>query len=160
MPNQFTGKRKSEEKGKVNGELTPKQRRFLLNLATERFKSIATAAVDAGYSISWASSSASVWAKEYRHVIQELKEELWSDETQEEAKASTRLAKKVLRELALHADNANVKRLAARDLLELAGVLRAPKGQQEDDIQPKDLRQAAHAVATKLLAQEAKTPVN
>jgi len=158
MANQFTvsGKEKAkwrppakEQEGVV---LTARQRRFFLNLATDRFKSLRQAAIDAGYAMTSASTICVTMAKDYREYIEGLRLDLWEDSTKEEAKRRGNIAKKVLMDLALHSENDNVRRLASRDLLELAGELR-DKPERQDDLTPKDLRLEAQRAAQSIASQ-------
>jgi len=139
----------SDKDGSV---LTPRQRRFFLNLATERFKTLKQCAIDAGYAIASAKTNCVTMAKDYSEYIEGLRLSIWEDTTKEEAKKRGRIAKRVLEDLALHSANDNVRRLASRDLLELAGELKNVQDKPED-LTPRDLRQEAQRVAASIATQ-------
>lgn len=165
MANQFTVKGEQKAKGEGKGnpvdghELTPKQKRFFLNLAAKRFGSLRQCAIDAGYALTSASTVCAKMAKDYSEYIDGLRDAIWTQDVIEEAKRRARTAKIVLEELALSSANDNVRRLASRDLLELAGELKTVQDKPVD-LSPSDLRQEAQRAAQAMQVHPMQDKIN
>jgi len=147
MPNQYTVEGK-ESKGRKDGagqELTPRQKRLFFNVASGRFKTVKEAGIDAGYAMSSAMTNCQELCRQYADYIEQLRLEFQAPQ-REQAQRDADMARRILADLALSSANDQVKRLACRDILELAGELKAVKVDAVD-LTPKDLRAEAQRVA-------------
>jgi hypothetical protein len=99
-----------------------------------------------------------VLVKQYAGLIETLRAEFEAPLV-EQAREDARLARRILKKLALDSANDAVKRLACRDILELAGELKTVKADVED-LTPKDLRAEAQRVAKSMTQDQKPTVVN
>ena len=155
MANQYTRKDKNASE---NG--AEKKKRLFFNVASGRFKTIKAAAIDAGYSEAAADSYCTVIVGENKNLIDQLRDEFHRSKYLQ-AEYDAKLARMVLRDLALNSSNDAVRRLASVNLMELAGELKPPERDGEHDkLTPNELQSAIVKIFKRHLKKEPAIPAS